>query len=182
LGFRDQVSCLRCDSEPFTAARAVGLYEGALHEAVLMLKRQPHLPAYVEELVVAAAMREPLNASTVIMPVPLHPKRLRSRGFNQAAVIAEAVSKRLRLPLDEVSLVRVSATDKYRAGLDAKGRRDTVAGAFAVRHTRVVAACLQDARQALCKHVDATPAATVWPKESLPGKRRTNKQPCGLSV
>ena len=139
LEFRDQVRCLRCDSEPFTAARAVGLYEGALHEAVLMLKRQPHLPAYVEELVVAAAMREPLNASTVIMPVPLHPKRLRSRGFNQAAVIAEAVSKRLRLPLDEVSLVRVSATDKYRAGLDAKGRRDTVAGAFAVRHTRVVA-------------------------------------------
>jgi predicted amidophosphoribosyltransferase len=54
-------------------------------------------------------------------------------------VIAEALSKRLRLPLDEASLVRVSATDKYRAGLDAKGRRDTVAGAFEVRHTRLVA-------------------------------------------
>jgi predicted amidophosphoribosyltransferase len=54
-------------------------------------------------------------------------------------VIAESLSKRLRLPLDELSLVRVSATDKYRAGLDAKGRRDTVAGAFEVRHPRLVA-------------------------------------------
>jgi hypothetical protein len=49
-------------------------------------------------------------------------------------------------------------------------------------HTAAVAACLQDTRQALCEHVDAAPAATVRPKEFLPGKRRTNKQPCGLFV
>jgi predicted amidophosphoribosyltransferase len=42
------------------------------------------------------------------------------------------------LPLDEVSLVRVSVSEKYRAGLDAKGRHDTVAGAFAVHHPRLV--------------------------------------------
>ena len=41
---------------------------------------------------------------------------------------------------------------------------------------------LQDAQQALCKHVDAAPAATARPKESLPRKRRTNKPPCGLFV
>ena len=49
------------------------------------------------------------------------------------------VSKALKLPLDEVSLVRVSTTEKYRAGMDAKGRRDTVAGAFQVVHPRLVA-------------------------------------------
>ena len=43
------------------------------------------------------------------------------------------------LPLDEVSVVRVSSSEKYRAGLDAKGRRDTVAGAFEVRQPRLVA-------------------------------------------
>ena len=43
------------------------------------------------------------------------------------------------MPLDEVSLVRVSSTEKYRAGLDAKGRRDTVTGAFEVRHPRLIA-------------------------------------------
>ena len=137
--FRDQVRCLRCDSQSFTAARAVGLYEGALRETLLLLKRQPYLSAHVEELLAAAAMREPLNTCTRIIPVPLHPKRQRSRGFNQATVVAELLSKRLQLPLDEVSLVRVSITDKYRAGLDAKGRRDTVARAFEVRHPRLVA-------------------------------------------
>jgi ComF family protein len=71
--------------------------------------------------------------------VPLHPKRLRTRGFNQASIIAQAVSKALNLPVDEVSLVRVSTTEKYRAGMDTKGRRDTVAGAFRVAYPRLIA-------------------------------------------
>ena len=70
--------------------------------------------------------------------MPLHGQRLRARGFNQASVIAQALSKTLGLPLDEVSLLRVSGTEKYRAGLDAKGRRDTVAGAFKVRYPQLV--------------------------------------------
>ena len=86
-----------------------------------------------------AAMREPLNGSTRIVPVPLHPKRMCTRGFNQASVLAEALSKTLGLPVDEVSLLRISSTEKYRAGLDAKGRQDTVAGAFVVRYPRLVA-------------------------------------------
>jgi predicted amidophosphoribosyltransferase len=64
---------------------------------------------------------------------------LAARGFNQASIIAHALSKSLGLPVDEVSLLRVSGTEQYRAGLDAKGRQDTVAGAFQVRHSRLVA-------------------------------------------
>lgn len=131
--------CGRCEEMAFTGARAVGMYKGALRESVLRLKRRPHLPQYVQSLLLATAKCEPLNSSTRVVPVPLHPKRLRTRGFNQASVVAEAVSKALKLPLDEVSLVRVSATEKYRAGLDRKGRRDTVAGAFAVSHPRLIA-------------------------------------------
>ena len=71
--------------------------------------------------------------------MPLHARRLRSRGFNQASILAHALSRGLRIPLDEVSLVRVSSSEKYRAGLDAKGRQDTVAGAFEVRHPRLIA-------------------------------------------
>jgi ComF family protein len=136
---RDEVRCRRCESQSFTVARAVGLYEGALLESVLWLKRQPHLAPHLEALLVTAARRDPLNAGTRIIPVPLHDKRLRGRGFNQASIIAQALSKSLRLPLDEVSLLRVSGTEQYRAGLDAKGRHDTVAGAFQVRHSRLVA-------------------------------------------
>jgi ComF family protein len=123
----------------FTAARAAGIYEGALRESVLLLKRQPYVPQQVESLLTDVVRREPLSLSTRVVPVPLHPKRLKTRGFNQASVIGQTVSKVLKLPLDEVSLVRVSTTEKYRAGMDTKGRRDTVAGAFRVAHPRIVA-------------------------------------------
>jgi ComF family protein len=103
-----------------------------------MLKRQPYVPKHVQGLLAARVMCEPLSSSTRVVPVPLHPKRLKSRGFNQAVIVAEVVSKALKLPLDDVSLVRVSSTEKYRAGLDRKGRRDTVDGAFTVSHPRLV--------------------------------------------
>jgi ComF family protein len=136
---RDDVRCRSCDSQSFAAARAVGLYEGALRESVLLLKRKPHISQHLEALLVCAATRSPLNSCTRIIPVPLHDKRIATRGFNQASVMAQTLSKSLRLPLDEGSLLRVSGTEKHRAGLDAKGRYDTVAGAFEVRHPRLVA-------------------------------------------
>lgn len=120
------------------AARAIGLYEGALRESVLLLKRQPHLSGYLEELLTTTALRAPLSNATRVIPVPLHAERVRTRGFNQASIIAKGLSKSLGLPIDEASLVRVSATEKYRAGLDVKGRRDTVAGAFEVCHPRLI--------------------------------------------
>jgi ComF family protein len=138
LELRQEVRCRRCDAQAFAAARAVGSYDRALRESVLRLKRQPHLSSHLIELLVAAAQREPLNSATRIMPVPLHDQRTRVRGFNQAMVIAEALAKRLKIPVDAASLTRTRGSEKYRAGLDPKGRRDTVAGAFAVRHPRLV--------------------------------------------
>jgi ComF family protein len=137
---RREIRCHRCDSDSFTAARAVGLYEHGLRASVLDSKRRPHLSSFVIDLLVDAANREPLNTATRIIPVPLHDKRLRERGFNQAAVIAEALAKQLKLPLDDTSLQRTGGSEKYRAGLDAKGRRDTVTGAFVVRYPRLVEA------------------------------------------
>src|SRR5262245_47405706 len=135
---RGEVRCHRCDDHAFTAARACGLYEKALRETVLGLKRQPQLPQMISHLLVNTALVEPLKDSTLIVPVPLHPERLKMRGFNQASVIAHSISRSLRLPIDEVSLIRTSHTAKYRAGLDAKGRSDTVARAFEVVHPRLI--------------------------------------------
>ncbi|HKR23492.1 MAG TPA: phosphoribosyltransferase family protein, partial [Pyrinomonadaceae bacterium] len=112
-----------------------GFYEGALRETVLALKREPYLPQHVVELLIE---RTKMLSATRIAPVPLHPDRLRTRGFNQAAIIARELSRGLRLPMDETSLVRVSSSEKYRAGLDAKGRRDSVANAFVVRYPRLI--------------------------------------------
>ena len=135
---REQVRCRRCDAQPFTAARACGVYEGALRECVLALKRQPYLPHRLADLLAETSQRKPLQESTRILPVPLHPQRESARGYNQALVIGRSLSKAIRLPVDEVSLIRTTHSERYRAGLDAKGRHDTVENAFAVRYPCLV--------------------------------------------
>jgi ComF family protein len=80
----------------------------------------------------------PLSEATRIVPVPLHPEREKARGFNQAAVIARELSRSTSLPLDEISLVRSQHTNRHRAGMDWKGRRDTVADAFRVMYPALI--------------------------------------------
>jgi ComF family protein len=134
----EAVRCRRCEAEEFTAARACGLYEGALRAAVLSLKREPHVGARVLRLLRETRARAPLDAADVIMPAPLHPERERERRFNQAAVLARALGKGSRLPLDEQSLVRVTHTARHRAGMDRRARRETVEDAFRVTRPRLV--------------------------------------------
>jgi ComF family protein len=135
---RREVRCRRCDAEPFTAARACGAYEGALRASVLSLKREPHVATRLARLLFETVRREPLSSATRIVPVPLHPERLRERGFNQAAMLGHALAGLTRLPLDEWSLVRTVHTERHRAGMDSRARRETVENAFQVRRTRLV--------------------------------------------
>src|ERR1044072_1628317 len=68
-GAPDQERCGRCEDLAFTAARATGIYEGALRESVLLLKRQPYLPRHVGGLLDVVVRREPLSRSTRVIPV-----------------------------------------------------------------------------------------------------------------
>jgi len=66
----------------------------------------------------------------VIMPVPLHHRRLRERGFNQAVEIARIVARTLDIPLDLRSCTRPKLTQPQ-AELPADRRKQNVSGAFA---------------------------------------------------
>jgi ComF family protein len=136
--FREGVRCRRCDEWEFTAARAVGVYEGALRASVLRLKREPHVASRLARLLLETQQRPPLDAATRVVPVPLHPERERERGFNQAAQLARAVAARASLPLDEWSVRRVKHAERRRAGMDARARRETVADAFEVVRPRLI--------------------------------------------
>jgi ComF family protein len=107
---------------------------------VLELKREPHVAAHLGRLMLAALQREPINSADLIIPVPLHPSRERERGFNQAALLARALSRLSKLPRDEYSVVRRVHTERHRAGMDSRARRESVAAAFAVRHADAIAA------------------------------------------
>jgi ComF family protein len=136
---RHDVRCRRCDADHFTSARSVGVYGGALHASVLKLKREPHVGARLARLLFEAQQRPPLDAATRVVPVPLHAERESERGFNQATVIARAIAAPTRLPLDEWSVARTTHSERHRAGMDARARRETVEDAFKVVRPRLVA-------------------------------------------
>src|SRR5258707_4374123 len=141
-GRKKSIRCGQCDEDSFTAARACGFYEGALRASVLELKREPHVAARLAHLMLAALQREPMNSADLIIPIPLHPSRERERGFNQAVLLARELARLSKLPLDEHSVVRRVHTERHRAGMDSRARRESVAAAVAVRHPHAIAANL----------------------------------------
>ncbi|MEI2783462.1 MAG: ComF family protein [Candidatus Competibacter sp.] len=88
-----------------------------------------------------------------IVPVPLHPLRLRERGFNQALELARAAARRFRIPLVAEGLRRIRHTTPQ-VQLDARRRRTNPLGAFAIEQP------LTGSRVALMDDV-VTTASTV---------------------
>lgn len=68
---------------------------------------------------------------SIIIPVPLHPKRLRERGYNQTLEIAKPLAKSLRIPLHASGLIRHKSTQPQ-SGLSKRKRAQNVSQAFKV--------------------------------------------------
>jgi competence protein ComFC len=136
-------TCGRCRRglSPFGAGLSLGPYEGGLRTVVHELKfrgRQRVAERIAERLVEVPGREAVLSADAVLVPVPLHPRRRRERGFNQSELIAEALGRRCGLPVAAKALVRRKDTAPQ-TGLTAAARRSNVAGAFAVRRRSLVA-------------------------------------------
>jgi len=131
--------CGMCDALEFTTARACGAYAGALEASILFLKSYPHLCRRLRRLIAQTfAAHQAVLAAEVIVPVPLHPRRQRERGFNQAEIVARVIARYSRLPLATHMLSRSKPTERHRAGLDARDRARSVADAFRVTDRRAV--------------------------------------------
>jgi ComF family protein len=80
----------------------------------------------------------------LLIPVPLHPYRLRERGFNQAIEIAKPIAKALDIPLDLHGMQRIKPT-AVQSSLPAKERGRNMANAFALnRDYSALSVCLID--------------------------------------
>ena len=66
-----------------------------------------------------------------IVSVPLHPSRKRTRGFNQAELLAKALGELSGIPVEPKAVRRIRKT-KYQKQLDDAGRRQNLKGAFSV--------------------------------------------------
>lgn len=76
---------------------------------------------------------EGLPRPDALLPVPLARKRLRERGYNQAAMLAGWIGKHMEIPVDERQLLRIKETPAQQ-GLDARARKRNLQGAFALRN------------------------------------------------
>lgn len=80
---------------------------------------------------------EGLPRPDALLPVPMTTKRLRQRGFNQAAMLARWLSQKLEMPSEENLLLRTQDTSAQQ-GLDAKARKRNLLQAFALTPDAVV--------------------------------------------
>lgn len=132
-------SCSHCSLIPDCRwVRSAFLFEGALRRAIHALKyqRRSALAASLVSLMLDH-LHLPDYDFEVLIPVPLHPARLAERGFNQAEVLARALSARWDVPMWVGGLERVRPT-RSQVELNVAERQANVRQAFLARQ-KVVA-------------------------------------------
>ncbi len=129
------------DMPPYSGARSFGYYRGELSRLAQGLKfdGRRNLSGLLAPLLARAFVQSwDRKQIDLIVPVPLHPKRRRQRGFNQAAVLARSLARLLAIPLSEDALRRVRPTNPQ-VGLTDAERVSNVRGAFLCFRTDLVA-------------------------------------------
>jgi len=125
------------DGIPTVAAVA---YAGPLADAIQRFKygARPDLAAQLALLAAAALGRLHPEPGSVLVPVPLHPRRLAERGYNQSALLAKQLARRHGLGFAPLALRRLRATE-HQVGRTREQRWSNVTAAFAVRDARALA-------------------------------------------
>lgn len=126
--------CGHCISSPpqWAAARSAYLYQGNCREMIHQFKyggkaqlRRPLAQLMAEQL--SSFVSD--AAVDLMIPVPLHKKRLQSRGFNQAVLLGESLSRIWQIPLSRQGLIRTRVT-KPQVELSHDERINNIKGAF----------------------------------------------------
>ncbi len=126
---------------PFNWHRSVGLYDGRLKEVILIFKYKGYEVlsrplgrlAYVELLA-----GQGLSGVEFIIPVPLHKKREKQRGFNQSELLSREISKLSSVPVMKNNLIKTRPT-LAQVSLEASEREGNLRGAFMVRRPEKIA-------------------------------------------
>ena len=110
-------------------------FDGAMREAILSFKYRnvKALASLLAQLMTEYLVANPLPAE-VLVPVPLHRRRLRQRGYNQASLLAVELGRLSSMPVVDGSLVRLRDTPAQTRTRSAEERQSNVAQAFFCRN------------------------------------------------
>ncbi|MDD2499145.1 MAG: ComF family protein [Desulfitobacteriaceae bacterium] len=130
----------------FDTARAALPYEGEVRKCLHLFKYRgkSSLARFLGSLMLEAIQNDDrFHCPDRVVPVPLHPAKLKERGYNQAGLLAEEIARGLGLPLDSNLLVRQINTPSQ-TGLAKNARVKNLVGAFMlkenwkIRHKRIL--------------------------------------------
>lgn len=116
-------------------ARSFGPYNGTLRTAINLFKYRGirRLAGPLSDVM----LHIDIPHVDAVIPVPLYKKRLRKREFNQSALLAKNVAKRLGTSLVLDCLVKIRDTVPQ-VGLNSKARRKNIRGAFEVKNSAFI--------------------------------------------
>lgn len=144
-------------------ARSACIYEGILLDAIHIFKyngktslAKPLIAIMTGSRYIFEKAGLSFTGHDLVVPVPLHKKRLKERGFNQSLFLAKGLAGIYNLPVDYLNLKRIRATDPQ-VNLKGKDRINNVSGAFAAQD-RVV---FKDKRVLLIDDVYTTGATVL---------------------
>jgi len=129
------LSCGRCLKKTpyFDDSISLFSFEGEVVRLIHLLKFHDRLAVsrLLGELLLRTVVQHTAEIPDCILPVPLHKKRLRQRGFNQSIDLARPLAENWGVILDTHSIQRTRETQSQ-TGLDAKQRKRNIRGAFEV--------------------------------------------------
>ena len=130
------IVCPSCWQEKaeIDGVRSPFLFDDVMRQAIHQLKyyNLKAISSCLAHLLADYLVATPLPGG-VLVPVPLHPKRLRQRGYNQSSLLARELSKFTDLPVIENCLIRVKQAQPQARTTNVEERRKNVIDAFACR-------------------------------------------------
>lgn len=154
LSFDIEMICLACNKNSIDGLTHPGCrgkyvidgafcavsYKGIVKKLIYNFKYKPYLAdlkkslielfyeSLIQQEIFQKAYQSPPAGGSILVPIPLHPKRLKKRGYNHAQLLAEGLSRSLKLDLVE-ALQRTKET-KSQFGLKLQDRRENLKNAF----------------------------------------------------
>lgn len=124
---------LRWNHPLYEKARAAAVFGPMSRKLIHDLKfRDVAGVAALMARLMAPAVRDVTEGADILVPVPLHPRRLVQRRFNQAVLLADALSPLVGVPVARDAVRRVRPTP-HQVGLKRHERADNLHGAFSIR-------------------------------------------------
>jgi ComF family protein len=130
--------CRHCAHEPsrFASLRTAYVMEEGARRLAHELKYEG-MTALAEPMALLMGQRIDIGGADVVVPVPLHRGRERSRGYNQAALLAKHLAASTGVACDPGAVRRVRATRPLVKTMSRDERRRIMAGAFEARRERI---------------------------------------------